>query len=99
VRFAAIASVLAIGLFVAALTGGLLLWLLVAIGKTNGYENLFILVAATFMATFVATLGMTKQPRMTAIVSALLTAIVVGGGFAVLYALFASICGSHPSSC
>jgi len=81
-------------LSVAAAIGALSIWFLAALGKTNGYENLLIVALSTFAAAYFATLGVTKRPTTAALVSFVSTGVVVGAGFALLYAIFASLCGS-----
>jgi uncharacterized sodium:solute symporter family permease YidK len=97
VRLTFLWSVFIVSLLVAAVTAGLTIWLLVAFGRTNGFENLVIVTLVIFGATFLAALGMAKRIGTAALVSALLTTGVVGGGFALLYAVYANLCGSSGS--
>ena len=89
-----LASAFAFSLAVAMVIGALSLWLLVALGRTNGYENLVIVALCTFSGAFLAGLTIAKRVTTAALVSVVSTCIVVGGGFALLYAIFASLCGS-----
>jgi hypothetical protein len=84
---------------VAFVTAGVVLLLLVAAAKTNGYENIAIVASVVFVATFSAVLAMSGRLRLAAGLSGLLTCLTVGGGFAIIYAFFAHVCGAHPSSC
>jgi len=87
-------TVVVVPLFVAAATGALTIGLLVADGRTSSYENLVITTFVTFTATFFAALGVAKRMRTAALVSMVLTAVVVGGGFALIYAVYSNLCGS-----
>jgi hypothetical protein len=80
-------------LFVAGVTAGLTIWLLVASGGTSGYENLITVTVVTFAASFAVALAAAKALRQALVVSVVVTAMVVGGGFAALYAIYANLCG------
>jgi hypothetical protein len=84
---------------VAAGTAAATLTALVATGETSGYENVVIVTLVTLVFAFATAFGMTRRARAAVIASALFTVIVVAGGFGLLYALFASLCGSDPSAC
>ncbi len=72
---------------------------LVAVGGTNAYENLVIVSVLTLLTTFTTAYGMTRRANVAMLLSSLCTLLTVGGGFAVLYALFSSLCGSNSSDC
>jgi hypothetical protein len=72
---------------------------LVALGGTNGYENLVIVSVLTLLTTFATACGMSRRADIAVLLSALCTLITVGGCFALLYALFSSLCGSNTSAC
>jgi hypothetical protein len=72
---------------------------LVALGETNGYENLLIVSALTLVTTFATAYGMSRRVHFALLVSSLCTLITVGGGFAVIYIFFSWACGSNPSAC
>ena len=86
--------------FLVGLIGGATtLWILVAEGTTNAFQNLLIAAAVTFASTFGAALATSRRPALAAGLAAVLTAIVVGGGFAIIYLIYSNLCGAHPSSC
>jgi hypothetical protein len=87
-----------VSFFCVAATSAITLIALVAIGKTNGVENLLIVALAAFSCSFAVSARVTRR-RSALITSAVSTLIVVGGGFGLLYALFSWGCAAHPSSC
>jgi hypothetical protein len=91
--------VIPVAVVVAFVTAVGVLVLLVAAAKTNGYQNIAIVASVVFVATFSAVLAVSGQLRLAAGLSAFLTFLTVGGGFAIIYAFFAHVCGAHPSSC
>ena len=72
---------------------------LVALGGTDAYENLVIVSLLTLLTTFTTAYRITRRVDVAVRLSSLCTVITVGAGFAVVYALFSSLCGSNPSSC
>jgi hypothetical protein len=84
---------------VAVVTASISISALVAVGEANGYENLVIVSVLTLLTTFATAYGMTRRASLAVLVSSLCTLLTVGGGFAVLYALSSSLCGSNPSAC
>ncbi len=84
---------------VAATTALISIIALVAVGGTNAYENLVIVSVLTLLTTFTTAYGMTRRANVAMLLSSLCTLLTVGGGFAVLYALFSSLCGSNSSDC
>lgn len=84
---------------VACLAAGITLGALVAIGATNGYENLLIIALLTLTVSWTTAFVMTRRLGKAIVASAAWTLLVVGGGFALIYALFASVCGLDPSAC
>jgi hypothetical protein len=82
---------------VAATTALISIIALVALGGTNGYENLVSVL--TLLTTFTTAYGITRRVDVAVLLSSLCTVITVGAGFALVYALFSSLCGSNPSSC
>lgn len=82
-----------------ATTALLSIYALVALGGTNGYENLVIVSVLTLLTTFATAYGMSRRADIAVLLSALCTLITVGGGFALLYSLFSSLRGSNPSAC
>ena len=72
---------------------------LVALGETNGYENLLVVSVLTLVTTFATAYGMTGRVTFALLVSSLCTLLTVGVGFALIYIFFSWVCGSHPSSC
>jgi hypothetical protein len=92
-------TVFGVTFVVALAAAGFSLWTLVAVGKTDGRENLALIVVVTFALAFAAAVGITKRIEMAAAAATLVTLFIVGGGFALLYALYASWCGADPSAC
>jgi hypothetical protein len=84
---------------VACLAAAITLGALVAIGATNGYENLLIIALITLNVGSTTAFVMTRRLRKAILASAVWTLLGVGGGFALVYALFASMCGLDPSAC
>ena len=84
---------------VALVAASLSLWGLLEVGKTDGRENLVLIALATFALGFAAALAVAKRVDIAAATAGLVTLFVGGGGFALIYALYSSLCGSHPSSC
>ena len=76
-----------------------LIFVLVALGGTNAYENLVIVSALTLLTTSATTYGITRRADLAMLVASLCTLITVGGGFAVIYIFFSWACGSDPSAC
>jgi hypothetical protein len=72
---------------------------LVALGETNGYENLLIVSVLMLLTTFATAYGMTGRITFALLVSSLCTLLTVGVGFALSYIFFSWMCGSHPSAC
>jgi hypothetical protein len=89
----------AASLGVGATTALLSIYARVALGGTNGYENLVIVSVLTLLTTSATAYGMSRRADIAVLLSALCTLITVGGGFALLYALFSSLCRSNPSAC
>jgi hypothetical protein len=89
----------AASLGVAAATSLISIFVLVALGETNAYENLVIVSALTLLTTSATTYGITRRADLAMLVSSLCTLITVGGGFAVIYIFFSWACGSDPSAC
>jgi hypothetical protein len=89
----------AASLGVAAATSLISIFVLVALGGTNAYENLVIVSALTLLTTSATTYGITRRADLAMLVSSLCTLITVGGGFAVIYIFFSWACGSDPSAC
>ena len=89
----------AASLGVAAATSLISIFVLVALGGTNAYENLVIVSALTLLTTSATTYGITRRADLAVLVSSLCTLITVGGGFAVIYIFFSWACGSDPSAC
>jgi hypothetical protein len=89
----------AASLGVAAATSLISIFVLVALGGANAYENLVIVSALTLLTTSATTYGITRRPDLAMLVSSLCTLITVGGGFAVIYIFFSWACGSDPSAC
>jgi hypothetical protein len=85
--------------FVALAAAAFSLWALVAAGKTDGRENLVLVILVTFALAFAVAVGLTKRLQLAAAVAGLATLFIVGGGFLALYALYAHWCGSDPSAC
>ncbi len=83
---------------VAATTALVSIIALVALGGTDAYENLVIVSVLTLLTTF-TTAYHNRRVDVAVLLSSLCTVITVGAGFAVVYALFSSLCGSNPSSC
>ena len=84
---------------VALVAASLSLWGLLEVGKTDGRENLVLIALATFAFGFAAAVAIAMRVDIAAATAGLVTLFVVGGGFALIYALYSSLCGSHPSSC
>jgi hypothetical protein len=84
---------------VAATTALVSIIALVAVGGTDAYENLVIVSVLTLLTTFTTAYGITRRTNVAVLLSSLCTVITVGAGFAVVYTLFSSLCGSNPSSC
>jgi len=84
---------------VAAATALISIIALVALGATNGSQNLVIVSLVTLLTTFTTAYGMTKRGDVALLLSSFCTLVTVGVGFALLYALFSSLCGSDPSAC
>lgn len=83
---------------VAGATAGITLAILAAVGG-DGFANVVIVTVLTLAVTYVMTLRMTSSPQEAVIASMVATAIVVGVGYVLLYAIYDSSCGSNPSSC
>ena len=89
----------AASLGVAAATSLISIFVVIALGGTNAYENLVIVSALTLLTTSATTYGITRRADLAMLVSSLCTLITVGGGFAVIYIFFSWACGSNPSAC
>jgi hypothetical protein len=85
--------------FVALAAAAFSLWALVAAGKTDGRENLFLVIVVTFSLGFAGAVGFTKQVQTAVAMAAFATLFIVGGGFLVLYAFYAHGCAADPSAC
>jgi hypothetical protein len=88
-----------LSLLVASLTGGTTLAVVIASGGTSGGENIVIVSLTTLVLSSAAAFLTMRRLGSAILTGALSTFIVVGAGWAVLYAFFDFLCGLDPSAC
>ena len=84
---------------VAVLTAGITWGAVLAIGGTDAYEKLVIVAVSTLICSTATAFVMTWRLGRAVVASALWTLIIVGGGFALIYALLGAVCGYDRSAC